>query len=53
VTAVELLPVQAFISEQFLVDRNLSNYWGYNSLAWFAPEPRYAGEDRSASSARW
>ncbi len=45
VTTVELLPVQAFISEQFLVDRNLSNYWGYNSLAWFAPEPRYAVED--------
>ena len=42
VTTIELMPVQAFISEQFLAERGLSNYWGYNSLAWFAPEPRYA-----------
>ncbi len=45
VTTVELMPVQAFVSEQFLVDRGLTNYWGYNSLAWFAPEPSYAVED--------
>jgi glycogen operon protein len=42
VTTIELMPVQAFVSEQFLAERGLSNYWGYNSLAWFAPEPRYA-----------
>jgi isoamylase len=45
VTTIELLPVQASVSEHFLVERGLSNYWGYNSLAWFAPEPRYAVED--------
>jgi isoamylase len=45
VTTIELMPVQAFISEQFLHERGLTNYWGYNSLAWFAPEPRYAVED--------
>jgi glycogen operon protein len=45
VTAVELLPCQAFVSEQFLLDRGLSNYWGYNSLAWFAPAPQYAVAD--------
>ncbi|HET7202289.1 MAG TPA: glycogen debranching protein GlgX [Steroidobacteraceae bacterium] len=45
ITTVELMPVQAFITEQFLDDRGLRNYWGYNSLAWFAPEPRYAVED--------
>jgi isoamylase len=45
VTTVELMPVQAFVSEQFLVERGLENYWGYNSLAWFAPEPRYAVQD--------
>jgi glycogen operon protein len=45
VTTIELMPVQAFISEQFLVERGLSNYWGYNSLAWFAPEPSYAIDD--------
>ena len=39
VTTLELMPVQAFVSEQFLAERGLANYWGYNSLAWFAPEP--------------
>ena len=45
VTTIELMPVQAFVSEQFLAERGLANYWGYNSLAWFAPEPSYAVED--------
>ena len=41
VTAVELLPVHHFISEPFLVGRGLSNYWGYNSLGYFAPHAAY------------
>jgi isoamylase len=45
VTAVELLPCQSFVSEQFLPERNLSNYWGYNPLALFAPANEYAVED--------
>jgi isoamylase len=45
VTAVELLPVHAFIDDGFLVDRGLRNYWGYNTIAFFAPEPRYYGPD--------
>ncbi len=45
VTAVELLPVQSFVSEQFLVDRGLRNYWGYNSVAWFSPANEYAVQD--------
>jgi isoamylase len=45
VTAVQLLPVQAFMSEQFLLERNLRNYWGYNSVAWFAPANEYAVDD--------
>ena len=45
VTAVELLPVQAFMSEGFLSERGLSNYWGYNPLAWFAPAAQYALAD--------
>jgi glycogen operon protein len=45
VTAVELLPCQAFISEQFLLERGLSNYWGYNPVAWFAPAGNYAVDD--------
>jgi isoamylase len=45
VTAVELLPCQAFLSEQFLIDHKLSNYWGYNPVAWFAPANEYAVDD--------
>jgi glycogen operon protein len=41
VTAVELLPVHAFLQDRMLLEKNLSNYWGYNTLAFFAPEPRY------------
>ena len=42
VTAVELLPVHHFVSEPFLVERGLSNYWGYNTLGFFAPHAAYA-----------
>jgi glycogen operon protein len=41
VTAVELLPIQAFADDRFLVERGLRNYWGYMTLGFFAPEPRY------------
>ena len=41
VTAVELMPVHAFVRDQHLVGKGLTNYWGYNSLSFFAPEPRY------------
>jgi len=42
VTAVELLPIHAFLDDRHLLDRNLRNYWGYNTLSFFAPEARYA-----------
>jgi glycogen operon protein len=48
VTAVELLPCQSFVSEQFLIDRKLSNYWGYNPVAWFSPANEYALHDAVA-----
>jgi isoamylase len=41
ITAVELMPIHAFLQERHLVDRNLANYWGYSTLAFFAPEPAY------------
>lgn len=41
VTAIELLPAQAFVDDRFLVDRKLTNYWGYMTYGFFAPEPRY------------
>uniref|UniRef100_Q02CI4 Glycogen debranching enzyme GlgX n=1 Tax=Solibacter usitatus (strain Ellin6076) TaxID=234267 RepID=Q02CI4_SOLUE len=41
VTAVELMPVQEFLDDKILVDRGLRNYWGYNSINFFAPAARY------------
>jgi isoamylase len=42
VTAVELLPVHAFIDDRRLIGAGLRNYWGYNSIGFFAPDLRYA-----------
>ena len=42
VTTVELLPIHAFTSEPHLLDKGLTNYWGYNTLGYFAPHPAYA-----------
>ena len=42
VTTVELMPVHAFLNDRHLAERQLQNYWGYNTLGFFAPEPRYA-----------
>ncbi len=42
VTAVELLPVHAFVDEKRLVEAGLHNYWGYNSIGFFAPDLRYS-----------
>ncbi len=43
VTTIELLPVQAFFDDRFLVAKGLRNHWGYNTMGFFAPEPRYGG----------
>jgi len=45
VTSVELMPVQAFVDERHLVERGLRNFWGYNTIGFFAPMPRYANAD--------
>jgi isoamylase len=42
VTAVELLPCQSFVTEPFLRERGLTNFWGYNSVAWFSPANEFA-----------
>ncbi len=44
VTAVELLPVQAFVDDRFLEQRGLRNYWGYQTIGFFAPQPRYMSQ---------
>ncbi len=55
VTAVELMPVHSFVNDKHLVDKGLKNYWGYNSIGFFAPDIRYLGDGRSdrSSSRRW
>ena len=41
VTSAELLPIHAFVDDSYLVEKGLRNYWGYNSIGFFAPDPRY------------
>ena len=41
ITAVELLPIHTFIDDRHLLEKGLRNYWGYNSIGFFAPDPRY------------
>ncbi|MGH6673690.1 MAG: glycogen debranching protein GlgX [Xanthobacteraceae bacterium] len=42
ITTVELMPVHAFVNDSYLLDKKLTNYWGYNTIAFFAPDRRYA-----------
>jgi len=42
VTSVELLPIHTFINDSYLIEKGLANYWGYNSIGFFAPDPRYS-----------
>jgi isoamylase len=44
-TAVELMPINAFVQDQHLLKKGLRNYWGYNTLGFFAIEPRYLSEN--------
>ncbi len=48
ITAVELLPVHGFFDDRFLVAKGLTNYWGYNTMGFFTPEPRYAARNPRA-----
>ncbi len=52
VTAVELLPVQAFDNDGALRDKGLSNYWGYNTLGFFAPHAAYAASKEPGAAVR-
>ena len=42
ITTVELMPVHTFVDDRYLVEKGLSNYWGYNSIGFFSPERRYS-----------
>ncbi|NOT61785.1 MAG: glycogen debranching protein GlgX [Acidobacteria bacterium] len=48
ITAVELLPIHQFINDKHLTDKGLTNYWGYNSIGFFAPDGRYAAKPLTA-----
>jgi len=52
VTAVQLLPVHQHINDGFLLQRDLSNYWGYQSIAFFAPNRRYAANQQAGACVR-
>jgi glycogen operon protein len=46
VTSIELLPIHAFIDDSYLLDKGLRNYWGYNTIGFFAPDPRYSATNK-------
>jgi len=52
ITAVELLPVHALVHDRFLIEKRLRNYWGYNTLGFFAPEPAYLGQGGNLNEMR-
>jgi len=42
ITAIELMPVHHFLNDRFLIEKGLTNYWGYNTIGFFAPDVRYS-----------
>src|SRR5690606_22076624 len=43
INAVELMPIHQFVADRHLVEKGLTNYWGYNTIGFFAPDVRYSG----------
>jgi glycogen operon protein len=52
VTAIELMPVHAFVDDKHLLDRGLRNYWGYNNIGFFAPDIRYRASQQLGAEVR-
>jgi glycogen operon protein len=52
ITAVELLPVHQFVNDKTLVDKELSNYWGYNTIGFFAPHSEYSSTGKLGEQVR-
>jgi glycogen operon protein len=48
VTTVELMPIQSFVNDSYLLDKGLTNYWGYNTIGFFAADPRFFARRASA-----
>ncbi len=49
VTAIELMPIHSFVDDHILEEKGLVNYWGYNSIGFFAPDARYATDNKNGS----
>jgi isoamylase len=47
ITTVELMPIQTFVNDSLLLERGLTNYWGYNTIGFFAADPRYCANPRN------
>ncbi|WP_439558063.1 glycogen debranching protein GlgX, partial [Dyadobacter sp.] len=47
ITAIELMPVHQFVADQHLLEKGLTNYWGYNTLGFFAPDSRYSSSGKN------
>ena len=47
VTSIELMPIYTFVNDRPLLEKRLTNYWGYNTLGFFAPDPRYAADPKN------
>jgi glycogen operon protein len=52
ITALELMPIQAFVDDKLLLDKGLRNYWGYNTIGFLAPDTRYRGQNVAGSGVR-
>jgi isoamylase len=52
VTAIELMPVQHFVHDWFLVEKGLSNYWGYNTIGFFAPHAEYSASGQNGQQVK-
>ena len=52
VSSLELLPVHAFVNDSYLLEKGLTNYWGYNSIGFFAADPRYFSGQQSGEFRR-
>ena len=52
ITAVELLPIHAYVDDKFLLDKGLKNYWGYNSIGFFAAHPLYREKNVAGAGIR-
>ncbi len=46
ITAIELLPIQQFVNDRSLIEKGLSNYWGYNTIGFFAPDFRFSSQGK-------